>query len=162
MQDALLRRSPADAEAICDFADSVREFARLPLPDPSEHGPVAWLGYLRMLPQAVRLRRFAGISIAEYGARFRDPLIRAFFDAGESSQMAAITLAFALGWMSAGQAGYPLGGSQAVIRLIAENLQRLGGRLHLSACVHLAHPIPAMAHRIWRSERCWAKPSKRR
>ena len=135
MQDALLRRSPADAEAIRDFADAVREFAHLPLPDPSEHGPAAWLGYLRMLPEAMRLRRFAGISIAEYGARFRDPLIRAFFDAGESSQMAAITLAFALGWMGAGQAGYPLGGSQAVIRPIAENLERLGGRLHLSARV---------------------------
>ena len=135
MHDALLRRSPADAEAIRDFADSVREFAHLPLPDPSEHGPTSWLGYLRMLPEAMRLHRFAGISIAEYGARFRDPLIRAFFDAGESSQMAAITLAFALGWMSAGQAGYPLGGSRAVIRLISENLQRLGGRVRLSAPV---------------------------
>jgi phytoene dehydrogenase-like protein len=135
MRDALLRRSPADADAIRDFADSVREFAHLPLPDPSEHGPTAWIGYLRMLPEAARLRRFAGISIAEYGARFHDPLIRAFFDAGESSQMAAITLAFALGWRGTGQAGYPLGGSQAVIRLIAENLQRLGGRLRLSARV---------------------------
>jgi phytoene dehydrogenase-like protein len=135
MQDALLRRSPADAEAIRDFADSVRKFAHLPLPDPGEHGPKSWLGYLHMLPEAMRLHRFAGISIAEYGARFRDPLIRAFFDAGESSQMAAITLAFALGWMSAGQAGYPLGGSRAVIRLLAENLQRLGGRLRLSARV---------------------------
>ena len=135
MQDALLRHSPADAEAIGDFADAVREFAHLPLPDPNEHGPAAWLGYLRMLPAAARLHRFARISAADYGARFRDPLIRAFFDAGESSPMAAITVAFALGWMSAGQAGYPIGGSQAVIRLIAENLQRLGGRLRLSAHV---------------------------
>ena len=135
MQDALLRHSPADAEAIGDFADAVREFAHLPLPDPWEHGPAAWLGYLRMLPEAARLHRFARISAADYGARFRDPLIQAFFDAGESSQMAAIALAFALGWMSAGQAGYPLGGSQAVIRLMAENLQRLGGRLRLSAHV---------------------------
>jgi phytoene dehydrogenase-like protein len=135
MQEELLRRSPADAEAIRDFADSVSEFAHLPLPDPSEHGPATWLGYLRLLPEVARLHRFASISTAEYGARFRDPLIRAFFDAGESSQMAAITLAFALGWMSTGQAGYPLGGSRAVIRLIAENLERLGGHLRLSARV---------------------------
>jgi phytoene dehydrogenase-like protein len=135
MQQVLLQRSPADAEAIRDFADSVREFAHLPLPDPTAHGPAAWLGYVRLLPEVARLRRFAAISIAEYGARFRDPLIRAFFDAGESSQMAAITLAFALGWMGSGQAGYPLGGSRSVIRLIAENLLRLGGRLRLSARV---------------------------
>ena len=135
MQDALMRRSPADADAIRDFAATVREFAHLPVPDPSEHGPAAWLGYLRLLPDALRLRRLAGMSVAEYGARFSDPLIRAFFDAGESSRMMAVTLAFALGWMGSGQAGYPLGGSQAVIRLIAESLQQLGGRLRLSARV---------------------------
>ena len=135
MREALLRRSPADAELIRDFADSAHEFAHLPLPDPSEHGPASWLGYLRMLPEVPRLRRFARISTAEYGARFRDPLIRAFFNSGEASQMAAITLAFALGWLSTAQAGYPLGGSQAVIRLIAENLQRLGVHVRLSARV---------------------------
>lgn len=133
MQEALWRRSPGDVRAIRDFADTVRRFARLPVPNFGEYGPATWLSYLRMLPDAARLRRFAAMSIAEYGSRFRDPLIRAFFDAGESSRMMAITLAFALGWMSSGQAGYPLGGSQAVIRLIAENLQRLGGRLRLSA-----------------------------
>ena len=135
MRDALLRRSPQDADAIRDFSDAVREFGHLPMPDPSEHGPATWLGYVRLLPEAARLHRFAGISVAEYGARFRDPLIRAFFNAGEGSQMMAITLAFALGWRGAGQAGYPIGGSQAVIRLITENLQRLGGRLRLSARV---------------------------
>lgn len=136
MQDSLLRHSPADAAAIRDFVDAVRAFAHVPLPDPSERGPAAWLGYLRMLPKASLLRRFAKLTVAEYGARFRDPLIRAFFDAGESSQMAAITLAFALGWRSTGQAGYPVGGSQAVIHPIAENLQRLGGHVRLSARVH--------------------------
>lgn len=135
MQDALMRRSPQDAEAIRDFARTVREFAHLPVPDPGEHGPAAWIGYLRLLPEAARLRRFSGMSLAEYGARFRDPLIRAFFDAGETSQMMALTLAFALGWMAARHAGYPLGGSQAVVRLIAENLQRLGARLRLSTRV---------------------------
>lgn len=37
--------------------------------------------------------------------------------------------------MSEHDAGYPIGGSQAVIRLIAENLQRLAGRLRLGANV---------------------------
>jgi len=135
MQDTLLRRSPQDAEAIRDFSETVQKFAHLPLPDPSEHGTRLWLRYLRLLPELARLQRFSRMSAAEYGARFRDPLIRAFFDAGESSQMMALTVAFALGWMSTGQAGYPLGGSQAVIRLIAENLWRLGARLRLSARV---------------------------
>jgi phytoene dehydrogenase-like protein len=135
LQAALLARSPADAAAIGDFVESVREFAHLPMPDPSGQGPVAWLGYLRLLPEVARLHRFAGISSAAYGAHFRDPLIRAFFNAGETSQMAALAPTFALGWMGTGQAGYPLGGSRAVIRPIAKKLERLGGRLRLETRV---------------------------
>src|SRR5579862_48242 len=158
MRDTLLQRSPADGAAIHDFAESVREFARLPLPDPSEHGPALWLAYLRLLPEAARLHRFAQISAADYGARFQDPLIRAFFNAGESSQMAAITLLFAVGWMSTRQAGYPLGGSQAVIRPIAENLQRLGGHLRLSARVQriLIEHDAAVGVQIERGEKLYA------
>ncbi|HUI63139.1 MAG TPA: FAD-dependent oxidoreductase, partial [Steroidobacteraceae bacterium] len=46
-----------------------------------------------------------------------------------------LALLLSLAWMSAGNAGYPVGGSQAVIRLILENLGRLGGELRLGAKV---------------------------
>jgi phytoene dehydrogenase-like protein len=38
-------------------------------------------------------------------------------------------LSFSLAWMSEHNAGYPIGGSQAVIRLIVDNLLNLGGHL---------------------------------
>jgi phytoene dehydrogenase-like protein len=42
---------------------------------------------------------------------------------------------FSLAWMSDRNAGYPIGGSQAVVRLIVDNLLNLGGRLRLGAKV---------------------------
>lgn len=38
-----------------------------------------------------------------------------------------------MAWMNERDAGYPIGGSQAIIRLIVESLRALGGRLQLAA-----------------------------
>ena len=75
------------------------------------------------------------MTIEEYGNRFKNPLLRAFFQSGDSAQLSAIALVFSLAWMSDLNAGYPIGGSQAIIRLIVENFLRLGGRLRLGAKV---------------------------
>jgi phytoene dehydrogenase-like protein len=44
-------------------------------------------------------------------------------------------LVFSLAWMSQRNAGYPIGGSQAIIRLIVERLRGLGGHLRLGTKV---------------------------
>ncbi len=49
--------------------------------------------------------------------------------------MSAVALVMSLAWMSDRNAGYPIGGSQAVIRLIVKRLNELGGRLRLGAKV---------------------------
>ncbi len=46
-----------------------------------------------------------------------------------------LPLIFSLAWMNSHNAGYPIGGSQAVIRPIVENLLNLGGQLRLDAQV---------------------------
>ena len=51
------------------------------------------------------------------------------------AQLSALALVLSLAWMSRRDAGYPIGGSQAVIRLIEENLRNLGGRLRFGARV---------------------------
>jgi phytoene dehydrogenase-like protein len=88
---------------------------------------------LRALPDLPALMRWSRISSAEYGKRFSNPLLRRFFGTDEAASLSAVALVFSLAWMNAKNAGYPVGGSQAVIRPIAENLQRLGGRLRLAS-----------------------------
>ena len=48
--------------------------------------------------------------------RFTHPLLRSFFGQGGSAQLAAIALVLMFAWLSERDAGYAIGGSQAIIR----------------------------------------------
>jgi phytoene dehydrogenase-like protein len=130
MEAELLKRAPQDAAEIRRFAFAVRRLAKLPMPDPAE----PFLTALRTLPAFALLRRLSSLTIEEYGRRFTHPLLRKLFE-GESAELSVLALLFSLAWMSEHNAGYPIGGSQAIIRLIVENLTSLGGHLRLGARV---------------------------
>ncbi len=135
MEAELLTRAPEDAAEIRHFASAVRKFARIALPDPDEPWLRKCVSQLRMLPHLAELSWWSKRSIEEYGNRFKNPLLRAFFQSGESAKLSAIGLLFSLAWMSDRNAGYPIGGSQAIIRLIVEKFLALGGRIRFGAKV---------------------------
>jgi phytoene dehydrogenase-like protein len=135
LEAELLRRAPRDAAEIRRLTSTVRRFARIGLPDLTEPWRHNLRALLRSLPDLPSLRRWAALSSGEYAQRFSDPLLRCFFGGDDAARMSAVALMFCLAWMSKRNAGYPIGGSQAVIRLIAENLIRLGGRVRLACDV---------------------------
>ena len=105
------------------------------MPDPTEGWGGNWLTYLRDLPYLPLLHDLSSMSSKEYGYKFTDPLIRGFFGEGDMGQLSALALFFSLAWMNGRDAGYPIGGSQAVIQGIAHKLASLGGRLRFGAKV---------------------------
>ena len=131
MEAEFLRQAPQDAAEIHHFAAAVRRLSGLQMPDPAEEWPRSWLTLLQDLPYLPALHHWSGLTCEAYGARFNHPLLRQFFGSGESAQLSALAVVLMLSWMSRHEAGYPIGGSQAVIRAIADNLTQLGGRLHL-------------------------------
>jgi phytoene dehydrogenase-like protein len=133
MEAELLKRAPQDALEIRRLASVIRRLAKVELPDPSERWPRTLLRLIRTLPSLPLLRWWSGLSIEEYGQRFTHPLLRSFFGGGETAVLSALALVFSLAWMNERNAGYPIGGSQAVIRSIVAEFQRLGGRLRLNA-----------------------------
>lgn len=135
MEAEFLRCAPEDAAEIRRFTLAIRKFSEFVPPGFAEPGPRLWLAMLRLVPRLGLLRYWSSMSCREYGQRFKCPMLRSFFDSGDTAELSAIALVFALAWKNAGDAGYPIGGSQAVIRLIAEKLVSLGGRLRLSAKV---------------------------
>jgi phytoene dehydrogenase-like protein len=135
LEAELLGHAPEDAAEIHRFAASLRSLARIEMPDPTAGLAGNWKAYLRDIPHLPLLRRLLRITSREYGARFKNPLLRNFFSESDTSQMSAIALFFSLAWMHQGDAGYPVGGSQAVIRLIEQRLASLGGHLRLGARV---------------------------
>ncbi len=135
MEAELLRRAPQDAAEIRRLAAAVRSLSKFEMPDPSDPWPRRWQTLLYAMPRLPLLRQFSRLTIAEYGERFTHPLLKGFFRGDEIDRMSALALIFTLAWMSARNAGYPIGGSQAVIRPIAERFASLGGRLRLRAKV---------------------------
>jgi phytoene dehydrogenase-like protein len=144
LETELLKRTPQDKVQIRHFAADIRSLCKLKMPDPTEGWAANWLTWLRDIPYLPLLREISRMSRREYGTRFTDPLVRSFFGEGDLGQMSAGALFFSLAWMNQGDGGYPIGGSQAIIRQITEKLTSLGGRLRLGAKVErvlVAHDV---------------------
>jgi phytoene dehydrogenase-like protein len=135
LEAELLRRAPQDALAIRDFTHSVRSLGRFRMLDPSGGLAGNWLNMLRDLPVFPLLGKLSKVSGEEYGSRFADPLLKSFFSSGDIGKMSAIAMVISLAWMNAGNAGYCIGGSQAIIRLIEESIECLDGRIRFKARV---------------------------
>ena len=135
LEAELLRCAPQDAAAIRDMTRDVRSLSKFKMLDPSGGLADNWLNLLRDAPIFPSLARLSKITSREYGSRFSDPRLRSFFGEGEMGKLSAIAMIFSLAWRNGGNAGYPIGGSQAMIRLIEEKIASLGGKIRFGARV---------------------------
>ena len=135
LETAMLIRAPQDEAEIRQFALAIRSLSEFKMPDPTAGWASNWLIYLRDLPYLPLLQELSSMTSKEYGYKFTDPLIRGFFGEGDMGQLSALALFFSLAWMNGRDAGYPVGGSQAVIQGIVRKLHSLGGRLRFGAKV---------------------------
>jgi phytoene dehydrogenase-like protein len=133
LESELLRRAPADAAAIRDFTHSVRALGNFRMLDPSGGLAGNWKNMLRDLPVFPLLGRLSKMNGRQYGARFADPLLRSFFSSGDVGKLSALAMVMSLAWMNQGNAGYCLGGAQAIVRLIEEQMEALGGTIRFNA-----------------------------
>jgi phytoene dehydrogenase-like protein len=135
LEAQLLKRAPQDKAQILRFTQAVRRLGKFRMPDPGsgllENGG-ALLHDATCMPL---LHKLSNISGRDYGEQFSDPLIRTFFGGGEMGNLSAIALVFSLAWMNVGNAGYAVGGGQAIIRGITKKLADLGGRIRCGAKV---------------------------
>lgn len=125
-EDALLARAPQDAGEIREFMRDVRRFADFPMPNPDETPGETLARLARSVSYLPALRRWTSTTAAAYGRRFTDPLLRSFFGAGEMGRISALAVVFSLAWMHDRNADYAIGGSQALIGLIAGAFERAG------------------------------------
>jgi len=135
LEAELLERAPEDAHAVRRLTAAIRKLGALALPDPSAPWPNRLVTILQAAPCLPLLRELSRVSMHEYGERFTNPLLRQFFCGSDTADLSALALIISLAWMNDRNAGYPIGGSQAVIRGIVAELERLGGRLRLGTAV---------------------------
>jgi phytoene dehydrogenase-like protein len=135
LETELLHRAPNDLANIRDLAHSIHSLGKFKMIDPSGGLADNWLNMLRDLPIFPRLSRLGKMSGEEYGWRFADPLLRNFFSTGDIGKLTAIAMVLSLAWMNEGNAGYCIGGSQAIIRLITQKIADLRGKIRCNARV---------------------------
>jgi len=135
LEAELLRRAPLDTAKIRDLTQSIRTLGRFRMLDPSGGVAENWWNMLRDLPVFPVISKFSKMSGKEYGERFSDPLLNSFFSSGDIGKMTALAMVISLGWMNTHNAGYCIGGSQALIRLIEEKIASLGGKIRFGAKV---------------------------
>ncbi|SDA10455.1 NAD(P)/FAD-dependent oxidoreductase [Sphingomonas sp. NFR15] len=129
LEAELLSVGPEDENEIRHLTKAVRQLVDLPMPPIGESGLARLASMFRMLPDLPLVWRLAHISLGDYGLRFRNPLLRSFFRDGATPNLSALALILSLAWMSGRNAGYAIGGSQALIRSVVDRLQALGGTI---------------------------------
>jgi phytoene dehydrogenase-like protein len=135
LEEELLRRSPNDAKAIRELTRTIRTLSHFHLLDPGGGLADNWLNIVRDLPIFPVLGRLGRMTGREFGNRFSDPLLKSFFSDGDVGRLTAVAMVLSLAWMHAGNAGYCVGGAQAIIRAIEERIMVLGGDVRCRAKV---------------------------
>jgi phytoene dehydrogenase-like protein len=135
LEHELMNHAPQDAVPIRALAHTIRSLRKFRIVDPSRGLAANWLNMLQDVPMFPLLSRLMKMSGTDYGSRFSDPLLRSFFSTGDVGKLSAIAMVLSLAWMGTGSAGYCIGGSQAMIRLIKEKIASLGGKIRYRARV---------------------------
>ena len=134
LEKELLAKVPEDAVAIRGFMHDVRQLTSFRMPGGGNFFEKA-RSYLQALLHLPLLARASKVTVADYGQRFTNPLLRSYLG-GSMGELSAIAILFSFAWMNGGNGGYPVGGSRRMIALIEENYRRLGGEIRFNAHVN--------------------------
>ena len=119
--------SPADKALVDTFASAAHQFEHidlfsLPLLTP-------WQTASALLPRIGPLIKWSRMSMADFGSRFSDPFLQRMFPEIHGFPPLPMSVHLTnLAGMHRRQAGWPIGGSRAFARAIAERYESLGGR----------------------------------
>jgi phytoene dehydrogenase-like protein len=131
---ALKEISPEDSALIDEYLRDARKFGRTEFMAVVSGKLGAFLG---MLPVLGAMKKWGGVSMADFASRFNSPLLQqtfAYLHYGWPHVPVMIHLAF-LGMCHQNLFGFPEGGSLAFAENIAERFESLGGSLHYNARV---------------------------
>jgi phytoene dehydrogenase-like protein len=138
LEKQMLALSPADAGLVREFINifcGPGMMGAVSLKPSELSGPLDGLKMMfAILPLIGKFRKYGGLTVKEFAARFQDPFLRSavrFMIDSPGWPMVDYPLLGLSGFMGASGAGagVPIGGSQQVIYKIAERYSRLGGEV---------------------------------
>lgn len=142
LETYLLEISPEDNKQIKDFIRKIRRIQSLELPPKIREVPrllpfrekIRYMRYLPMLLFLYRLQKETNLSFA---ARLKSPFLKEAFSLlfdGDEMPLPVITIPLAFNDLKA--AGYPVGGSSAIVERLLEKYLALGGEIRFDSTVN--------------------------
>jgi phytoene dehydrogenase-like protein len=131
----LLDLAPADATAIREFTNGIRDFRRLDLPVDLTAGDMRELAAMGrdMVPVLLPTLRWRNATLHQFAQRFSDPFLREslplFFQFSPPDFPMMLCLS-TLAMMNDREAGYPMGGSLAIAKALEARYLSLGGQVN--------------------------------
>ncbi|WP_040409951.1 NAD(P)/FAD-dependent oxidoreductase [Asticcacaulis sp. AC402] len=135
LQAEWLAASPEDADAIRQLVSAIEHLKSLPVPEPGDSWQELLGEFVQILPDLPLLWNLSRMSSADYGRRFRHPLMQRFFDDGATGRISVLALLFSMAWMGSGNAGYAVGGAKSLTQAIHNRFTDLGGKVRCNASV---------------------------
>lgn len=130
----LLELFPGDEKAIRGMCRDARKFRRMDMPveQPMDMiGPLKGIGMgVKMLPLLGLYSKYSRITLPEYAARFKDPLLRALIESFLPKQYSALPALMTIATLDRGDGGFPRGGSLPFAQRMEKRLLALGGKIH--------------------------------
>ena len=134
LESELLTKAPEDKLIIGDYISAARKFSKMnfPLGKPRELYTLAdgIDALIRMGPYLGKLNKWSKVSIADFAARCKNPLLRKTMGNLFVPEMSVVFAMITTAWMNNKTAGYPIGGSLKFSQLIAERYLKLGGKIN--------------------------------
>lgn len=139
LEKELLEKAPEDKAVIGDYISAARKFSKMkmPLGKPRELYTIydGIEALIKMGPFMGMLRKWSKVSIAEFAARCKNPLLRKTIGNLFVPEMGIVFMMITTAWMNNKFAGYPIGGSLKFSQLIEKRYLELGGKLHYNSRV---------------------------
>jgi phytoene dehydrogenase-like protein len=126
--------SPTDEQLIAKFTQAVRKFSGRDVFAAMFGGIGA---KLKLLPLMGSLTKFSKITLKEYAQKFSDPFLRKAFSTiqYDIKEVPVIVPIIFLSMLNIGDAGWPIGGSEAFSGNIERRYHELGGEAHYNSKV---------------------------
>ncbi len=129
LESHLLGLSPEDRPLIIELVGAIRRMAVF---DPPLD--VNMWEMIREMPRFLgwlsTYNKYSRESLAEFAGRFRSPFLRAAFARIQPDELPMGSVIGMLAWNTTRSQGYPIGGSLAFSRAVAERFTSLGGQIH--------------------------------
>ncbi len=131
--------APEDSKPITDLVKTVRRFSRFDMSGDKAPELYSTLDkmkmFFKMTPYLGDLQKWGKLSIKDFAARFQNPALKEAWLKVLPPDFPTLILIYILGWTSAGNSGYIIGGSMALSLAMEKRYSELGGKINYKSGV---------------------------